>query len=352
MDKFLQMFDGSPKMPYVIAEIGVNHEGDLSKAKHLIDLAAKAGAACVKFQTYKAGDLALPDSPSYWDTSEETLENQYQLFSKFDGLTDDDYVELANYAREQSIDFASTPFSLPAVDLLAPLMPFIKIASADITNVPLLRKAASKRMPIVLSTGASNMEEIAKAVSELDAHGATHVAIMHCVLNYPTSPENANLAMISSLREAYPERVMGYSDHTKADERLTALETAVSMGAFLLEKHFTDDKFKSGNDHYHSMDASDLRLFVERMESWAVYRGSKKQKEPLASEEGARNFARRSIVSAEAIKAGEIIEARHLECKRPGIGISPTHWDDVLGKKAARNIEKNVLVDWNMFEGA
>ena len=245
-------------LPYIIAEIGVNHNGSLDKAKLLIKSAKEAGADGVKFQTYKAEKIASKDSPSYWDLNMEPCKNQYELFKKYDTFTDEDYMACYEYAKYLNIDFLSTPFDAEAVEFLDPLVPFHKIASADITNIPLLRHIAGKSKPVIISTGASTLEEIELAMFELSKHGAKEIILLHCILNYPTQFSNANLNMINSLQASFPEIHVGISDHTLADKEMLSMTTAYTMGARVIEKHFTDDKTIKGGDHLHSMDKEDL----------------------------------------------------------------------------------------------
>ena len=342
-------FRRADEQAYVIAEIGVNHEGEIEAAKALIESAARGGASCAKFQTYKAETIVRPDSPAYWDLEEEPTKSQFELFKKFDGLSKADYEDLANYCKTVGIDFASTPFSLEAVRWLAPLMPFIKIASADITNVPLLREAAAQKKPVILSTGASDLWEIANAITALEDYGASEIVVMHCVLNYPTEARNANLAMITSIRNCFPQVAIGYSDHTRADSELTALSVAHSLGAHVLEKHFTLDKSKKGNDHYHSMDEHDLRLFLKRLALRDEYLGKSTLKVSLPSESSARLHARRSLVAKKLIKQGELLDETNVTCLRPGDGISPVLWDKVTGSVARKTIEAGSKLEWDML---
>ena len=201
-------------LPYIIAEIGVNHEGSLKKAEELILLAKEGGADAVKFQTYKAETLASKNSPAYWDTTKEKTKSQFQLFKKYDSFEKEDYVHLYNYSRNNGIDFLSTPFDLDSIDFLDSLIPFYKIASADINNLPFLRKIASKSKPVLLSTGASNTSEIDYAIDILKSNGCDKIGILHCILNYPTADKNASLRMIENLKNNYNNFLIGYSDHT------------------------------------------------------------------------------------------------------------------------------------------
>lgn len=335
--------------PYIIAEIGVNHEGSLDVAKKLIDQAKRGGAHAAKFQVYKAEQLASRNSPAYWDTNKEPTENQYRLFKKYDGFTQRDYQQLAVYCDQRGIDFMATPFDLDAVASLSPLVPAFKIASADITNVPLLRAVGKTKKPLILSTGASTLSEISSAVDVCQQAGAENIALLHCVLNYPTPVEQANLLNIMQLRSAFPKLAAGYSDHVIPDDTLSALEMAVVMGALVLEKHFTHDKTLAGNDHYHAMDETDLTKFTSKLEVYRLLAGSRCRS--IDNQTLARLNARRSIVSARPIKQGEILSEHNLTAKRPAHGISPVHWDEVIGKRAAMEIKEDTLLSWDMIEG-
>jgi len=232
---------------------------------------------------------------------------------------------------------------------LNPLIPFYKVASADITNIPFLRKIASKNKPVILSTGASNLEEIDRAVSELQKYGCNDLCLLHCILNYPTLNENANLDMIKGLQEEYPELVIGYSDHTLPDSQMLVLTAAYLKGALVIEKHFTDDKNLPGNDHYHAMDAEDLKQFIKNIETLIKLRGAK-SKAPLPSEEISRENARRSIILNSSVKAGTVLEENDLTYKRPGTGISPQFWDQVLGKIALKSLDEDHILEWSDIE--
>lgn len=332
--------------PYVIAEIGVNHGGSMDTARRLIALAHEGGADAAKFQTYKAGRLASRHSPSYWDTTKETTTSQYSLFKKYDAFGPREYQGLAEYCREIGIDFLSTPFDDEAVDVLDPLVAFFKVASADVTNTPLLRKVAGKGKPVVLSTGACTLGEVDSAIETLGKAGCSTVALLHCVLNYPTAQDSAHLGMIEGLKRCYPDFVIGYSDHTVPDEPMTALTTAVLLGAVIIEKHFTHDKTLPGNDHYHAMDVNDLKRFVARVRDIQTLVGTERHKRPLESEAPARHHARRSIVLERAVSSGHMLGADDLTCKRPGTGISSLHWDDVIGKRVKCDLEADTVLAW------
>jgi N-acetylneuraminate synthase len=330
--------------PYIIAEIGVNHEGSLEKAIQLIDAARTAGAHAAKFQTYKADKIAIKNSPAYWDTSLEPTTTQHGLFQQLDSFGQAEYEALASHCKASGIDFLSTPFDLDAADFLAPLMPAYKIASADITNVPLIRRCASYRKPLILSTGASTLDEIDFAIAEALEHGAAHIALLHCVLNYPTPASLAQLGFIDALKKRFPGFVVGYSDHVVPDEAMSSLVLATSMDCQIIEKHFTHDKTLPGNDHYHAMDQSDLSRFCRELERYRLLYGSGNK--DLEHEKMAILHARRSIVAATGIKAGDRFTEGNLIAKRPGHGISPIHWDVLLTCIAATDIAQDEALQW------
>jgi sialic acid synthase SpsE len=336
----------SRSKPYVIAEIGVNHEGSMDQAKRLIDQARKGGADAAKFQSYKAGTLASKHSPSYWDTSKEPTRSQYALFQKYDSFGPDEYRALAEHCRQAGIDFLSTPFDDAAIEFLDPLVSFFKIASADLTNIPFLRKVAAKGKPVVLSTGASTLGEVDIAVEALTQAGCADIALLHCILNYPTDNANAHLRMIEGLKRAYPRNIIGYSDHTLPDDAMTSLVTAHLLGAVIIEKHFTHDKTLPGNDHYHAMDRHDLARFVELAETVHVLLGPSDHKAPIATEAISRINARRSIVLARDVAAGQQLTAEDLTYKRPGTGVSPLHWDAVLNRRTAAALQADQVLQW------
>lgn len=334
--------------PYVIAEIGVNHEGSLERAKRMIDGVAAGGAHAAKFQTYKAGRLASADSsPAYWDRDEEPVESQFALFRRWDTFGPDEYRTLAAHCENRGIDFLSTPFDLDAVDLLDPLAPAFKIASADVTNIPLLRKVGRTGKPVLMSTGAARLDEIATALQTLNCAGAGPVALLHCVLNYPTAPDKAQLAQISLLSSVFGrECAIGYSDHVKPDPdgAMPALEVAVMLGAIVIEKHFTDNKSAPGNDHYHAMDTADLARFTNRIRDLHTLYGSPLR--TLSSEHAAIENARRRIFAARAIAAGETLTEADLVALRSNKGIEVAHWDSVVGRVAARSLAKGAAFSW------
>ena len=345
------------KKPFLIAEIGVNFydiaekEGmsDMDAAKLMIDEAKACGVDAVKFQSYKAETIASRNSPAYWDLSEEPTTSQFDLFKKFDKFGAEEYRELADYCREVGIVFLSTPFDFDSVDYLDEFMDIYKISSSDLTNIPFIKYIASKNKPILLSTGASTIKEIKDAVRAIEDVSTVDIAVMHCVLSYPTSYEDANLLMIKDLVKQFPDYEIGYSDHTKPDENMMILTTAYNYGAVILEKHFTLDKTLAGNDHYHAMDPSDVSKFRKNVEFLSKINGSS-NKQPLICESSARREARRSIVAKKDIKKGESISLEDVTFKRPGTGISPSEIDSVIGKTAKTDICEDTLIDFEMLQ--
>lgn len=345
------------KKPFLIAEIGVNFydiakkEGisDIDAAKLMIDEAKSCGVDAVKFQSYKAENIASRNSPAYWDLSEESAESQFELFKKFDKFGVEEYRELADYCREVGIMFLSTPFDFDSADYLDEFMDVYTISSSDLTNIPFIKYIASKNKPILLSTGAATMKEIKEAVNAIEEISTVDVAVMHCVLSYPTAYEDANLLMIKDLAKHFPNYEIGYSDHTKPDENMMVLTTAYNFGANILEKHFTLDKTLHGNDHCHSMDSGDVSKFRKNVEFLSKINGSS-NKQPLICESSARRETRRSIVAKRNIKKGETISSADITFKRPGTGISPAEMDNIVGKTAKVDICEDTLIDFQMFE--
>jgi len=327
--------------PFVIAEIGVNHGGDLDLAKRLIDEAVAGGADAVKFQTYKAKTIASKKSPSYWDLSCEPTKSQYELFQKYDAFGAEEYGKLAAHAAKQAVTFLSTPFDLDAADFLAPLMPLFKIASADITNFPLLRACAKHGKPVVLSTGASYLSEVDEAVRCLrEFLPAEHIGLLHCVLEYPTPYDHANLGVIETLRRVFPSHPIGYSDHTRPDPAMAVLLRAWMLGAVVIEKHFTHDKTLPGNDHYHAMDQHDLMRFRQAAAILEQTEGNS-EKVVAESERVARKEARRSLVAVRDLPAGHILEECDLMAKRPAHGLPPSDLSWVLGHRLTRPLAED-----------
>lgn len=329
----------------LIAEIGVNYY-DIAKklnislmeaAKFMVLSAKNAGIHAVKFQSYKAETLASKFSPSYWDTTEEPITSQYELFKKFDFLGKKEYQEIADYCNQIGIEFSSTAFDLDSAEYLADMMNFYKISSSDLSNLPFIEFMARKNKPIFMSTGASNLEEIKRAVNLIRQYNSKELVLLHCVLEYPTPYADANLSKIVSLKKEFPDLYVGYSDHTKPDDCYDVIKTAYLLGAKVVEKHFTLDKTLKGNDHYHAMDSHDAERILKNIVFIDNLLGNSELK-CLDTELLARQNARRSIVALVDIPEGSIITREMLTFKRPGTGISPSEINEVIGKIAKKNI--------------
>lgn len=338
----------SNSRPFLIAEAGVNHENSLQNAINLVKEAAKCGCDAIKFQSYKAETIASKFSPSYWDLSKEPTESQHELFKKYDSFDKNEYEILARTAIENNILFMSTPFDHRFADILCDLMPMYKIASADITNYPLLEHCAKKMKPMIISTGASTIGEVETAVRLIESTGNKNICIMHCVLSYPTNPKNANLNIIKHLKKIFPNYLIGYSDHVPPFHDCLALTTSWLLGARIIEKHFTLDKNMKGNDHYHAMDPTDVINFRNECEFIHNSLGQS-VKEVLECEKQSRLQARRSLVINKNKNCGDVISKNDILIKRPGTGIEPQHLDLIVGKKLLCDIKQDELLEWKMF---
>lgn len=318
---------GEDHPPFVIAEAGVHHYDSLELARTYIREARLAGADAVKFQTYDASSLATEWAPTYWE--EEGDRTQFDVFADRSGFVEGDYGELFRYAEEVGIVLLSTPFDMQSVEMLNGLgMEAFKVASADVTNHPLLRAVAETGKPILLSTGASYLEEIRRSVRVIAAHDSP-VALLHCSLAYPTPIPEANLDRIRMLYSEFPEHVIGYSDHTLPSESELTCPLAVGLGARIVEKHFTLSPHLSGDDHYHAVDPSGLARLVEGCRH--AHAMTRPGVEVTDAEAEARKFARRSIVAARPLEAGHVLREEDVDFKRPGTGLPPSELGSVVG---------------------
>jgi sialic acid synthase SpsE len=337
--------DGQPA--FVIAEAGVNHNGDLEIGRALIREAAAAGADAIKFQSYKAGKISTRTAPRYWVEPDDPTGSQYDTFKKLDSFGPEEHETLFRYAREQGILCFSAPFDDEAVDMLDELgSPAFKIASADLTDHPLLERAASKRKPVILSTGLATIAEIAEAIEVVRRAGNEEIVLLHCTLQYPCAPENANLRMMLHMKAAFPDIPVGISDHTLG---IAVPQAAVALGAVAVEKHYTVDKTLPGSpDHYLSVDPRDLREMVSNIRTIEKAMG-RYLKGPVEAESQAYKFARRSIVSRTAIPRGTPITREMLTFKRPGTGIYPKFVEVVVGRTAKVDIPEDAVLEWSMI---
>ena len=331
---------GSGSNVFVIAEIGINHDGSVSQAEKLIDAAAESGADAVKFQSYRVDRLLIPTRERYVQQTDRS-ESAYQMLRRCE-LSWEDQEKLKKHADARGVMFLSTPFDEESADFLDSIgVPVFKIASADITHVPLLRHIASKGKPVLLSTGMSFLSEVADAIYNLRSFGAKEILLMHCVSAYPAAPQHMNLRALQTL-QSYFEMSVGLSDHS---EGILLPLVAVALGAVLIEKHFTLDKNAPGPDHKASMDPNDLKTLVGSLRDVETSLGDGRKRPSDVEEEG-RLFGRRSIVASVDIRAHETIAQWMLTYKRPGSGLEPRHWEKIIGMTARRNIGKDTILQW------
>ncbi len=332
--------------PFFIAEAGVNHLGSIELGERLIREAAAAGAQAIKFQSYKAKNLCTKNAPRFWDWDGEIEEegSQFDSYSHLDSFGEAEHAELKRLCDDYNIEFMSTPFDDEATDYLDRVgIRAYKIASCDVTNHPLLQHVGSKRKIVMLSTGAASLDEIQQAVNVLEEAGTNKIVIMHCNLKYPTDAQDINLSMIASIREKFGSKyIMGLSDHTRQVETPSF---AVMLGANVVEKHYTVDKtLGKSADHWLSVDPEEVKEIVRLMNLSSQMIGTGKEKMCTESEERARLYARRSIVTLRKIKKGEAFTKENIGCKRPGTGISPTRFNEVLGKISKNDLEEDILI--------
>ncbi|MBU9723460.1 MULTISPECIES: N-acetylneuraminate synthase [Bacillaceae] len=327
---------------YIIAEAGGNHNGNFDLALRLIDEAVNAGADCVKFQTFITDEVVSKSAKkaSYQKETTNEEESQYDMVKKLE-LSYSQYRELQEYCNKKGIVFLSTPFDIKSISLLQELdLPFWKIPSGEITNLPYLLEIAKTGKDVVLSTGMATITEIREAIDVLKNNGAGEISILHCNTEYPTPMEDVNLKVMGSLRELFNLDI-GYSDHTLGIEVPIA---AVALGAKVIEKHFTLDRTMEGPDHKASLEPHELKKMVESIRNIEMALGHP-HKKPTLSEKKNMEVARKSIVARRNIRQGEIFSEENITVKRPGNGISPMYWFDVLGKQASKDFQEDELID-------
>ena len=331
---------------YVIAEAGVNHDCRLDRGRALVDTAKAAGFDAIKFQSYTASKIATRVAPRYWVEERDPSGTQWDTFAKLDKLSDADFKTLIAYSRNAGLVAFSTPFDDEAVDFLVSLdMPTFKIASADLTCKPLLERVARAGKPMILSTGTATLAEVDQALQTVASNGCDEVVLLHCTLKYPCPPEGINLRMMTHMMQAFPGIPVGLSDHSLG---ISVPQAAVALGACVIEKHYTIDKTIQGSpDHHLSVDPVEGKAMIDGIRTIEKAFGkSVKGLEPLEKE--AFLYARRSVTSARAIAQGATITRDMLTYKRPGTGISPRHFDLVIGRAAKQNIPEDTTMTWEM----
>jgi N,N'-diacetyllegionaminate synthase len=328
----------------IIAEAGVNHNGSIQLAKQLIDAAVEAGVDIVKFQTFKTENLVSKDAKKadYQIENTTNTESQFDMLKKLE-LTQQQHIELISYCKLKNIQFWSTAFDNDSISLLKSLgIDLWKIPSGEITNLPYLEKIGSFNQKVIISTGMCNMQEIEEAIAVLTNAGTAiqNITILHCNTEYPTPMCDVNLLAINTIKEKFKTAV-GYSDHTQGIEVPIA---AVAIGATVIEKHFTLDRNMEGPDHKASLEPTELKQMVISIRNIELALGNG-IKEPSPSEQKNKAIARKSIVAAKKIEENEILTENNLTIKRPGNGINPMKWYEVIGKKAKRSFAKDELIE-------
>ncbi len=327
---------------YIIAEAGVNHNGSLETARRMVDAAKEAGADCIKFQTFRSENLVSrrAEKAQYQKKNTSPDGTQLEMLRKLE-LSYEDFCKLSGYCREAQLEFLSTAFDLESVDFLHGLgMKVWKIPSGEITNLPYLVRIAELKQRVILSTGMCEMKEIEAAVEVLRKYGTQDITLLHCTTEYPAPYEDVNLNAMAAMRNSFRLPV-GYSDHTQGIEVAVA---AAALGAAVIEKHFTLDKMMEGPDHKASLETAELKAMITSIRNIerAMGNGIKKT---AASEIKNISVARKSIVAKTRIKQGEAFTEDNLTAKRPGNGISPMQWFQVLGLTAAKDYEEDEMIE-------
>jgi len=334
----------TPHKTYIIAEIGVNHNGDIATAKALVDVAKTAGADAVKFQTFNAGKLAskTAQKAAYQMENDPKQESQHDMLLRLE-LTENEFLEIAKYTRDQDLEFLSTPFDRGSAALLDRLdVSAFKVSSGDLTALGFLQYLAEFGRPIIISTGMATLAETAEAVDAIKAAGNPPLAILHCVSQYPANPQDANLRAMDTMASAFKVPV-GWSDHTIGSQIAIA---AVARGARIVEKHYTLNKTMSGPDHKASLEPDELAAYIKdiRMVDNALGDGIKR---PCNAELDTIAAARRSLVCAEPVKAGEILTEANIITQRPGTGIAPKLREVMVGRKTRTDLAKGHVLSWD-----
>jgi len=331
---------------YVIAEAGVNHNGSLELAKQMVLKAKECGADCIKFQTFSAKNLVTKNAQKaqYQVKNTGIPGGQFEMLKSLE-LSEADFLELKVLCDDVQIEFMSTPYNFGDVDLLERIgVSVYKVASAMLVEPIFLKKIAKTNKPVILSTGMATIEEICEAVNEMKSAGNESFYVLQCTTDYPAGISEANISTIETIRKVFNCPV-GFSDHTTGD---IAAIVAASIGACIIEKHFTLDKSLPGPDQINSLEPKEFKAYVRNIKSVKVALGSKNKK-PTESEMKNMKSMRRSIVSAKAIKAGEVITAEHLTLKRPCSGIEPKDWSKLIGAVSKADISSDEVLFWHLF---
>jgi len=339
---------GTKAPVFLIAEVGVNHNGDLTIAKKLIDIAVEANVDAIKFQTFITEKLILKYAPKveYQKDSSKDDEHFYDMVKKYE-LSKEEFKNLKKYCSNRGLLFLSTPFDEISVEWLEELnVPAYKIGSGDMNNFPLLDLICSKGKPILLSTGMATLNEVKESVNFIKLKGIEDIILFQCTTNYPASYEEINLNVIDTYRREFPNMIIGFSDHSIGTE---ASIGAVAKGVKVIEKHFTLDKNMKGPDHKASMNPEELIKWVKVIRKIEVILGSY-EKTPSKNELEIAKIARKSIVSLNDLEIGDFVKPEDISIKRPGYGISPKEYKNIIGRKVKNKIPKDTIIRWEDLE--
>lgn len=334
---------GQGQPVFIIAEAGINHNGDISIAKKMIDIAVESGVDAVKFQTFTAKEFIGDENEmfEYKSQGKKVKESALKMFERNE-FTESQWKEIVNYCKQKGIIFFSSPQNISNLELLIRIgVPAIKVGSDDLVNLPLLEEYSKKGLPMIISTGMAYLSEVDEAVRTIKKNNS-NLAILHCISSYPAKFEELNLKKIIAMKSAFPDCVIGFSDHS---EGTMAAVLSVAMGVKIIEKHFTLDKNLPGSDHWFSVDLKELKELVHGVRNAEKALGSSEIK-PTEHEIAMRAVAYRSITASEDIKKGEILTKEKIVMKRPGTGILPKFLPMVFGKEAKQDIKKGELISF------
>lgn len=340
-------FIGPEKPCFVIAEAGVNHNGDIDLARRLVDAALAAGADAVKFQSFKANKLASEKTPKaeYQKKTTDSNESQYDMLQRLE-MNDQMHIRLIEHCKQAGIVFLSSPFEEESADFLCSLgVPALKIPSGEITNFPFLKHVSGLGKPLILSTGMSYLGEVEAAVQTIAQFGNPGLVLLHCLSNYPADPAECNLKSMKTLTKAFKLPV-GYSDHVLSNEVALA---AVALGATVIEKHFTLDRTMPGPDHKASLEPAELASLIKGIRTIESALGDGR-KQPAPSEESNRKLARKSLVTAQELRAGTTLTREMVLSRRPSTGLSPKNIEKVIGAKLLVDLPKDIPLSWEVLQ--
>ncbi len=330
--------------PFIIAEVGINHNGSLEKAYEMIKVAKDTGVDCVKFQTFKAHEFVGDPNQmfTYKSQGKEVTESMLEMFKRYE-FSDDEWRAIKKRCEKEGIIFMSTPQNISDLDLLLEIgIPAIKVGSDDFTNIPLLKEYVKTGLPVILSCGMADISEVYQALDVTGALDGYPIILLLCTSEYPTPPDNVNILKLKTLRNAFPNLILGFSDHTQGPHAATL---SVALGATVFEKHFTLDKNLEGPDHWFSEDPTSLKVWTDAIRNSYTMLGNAIVR-PTPAEKKMRVLARRSVVAIKDIEVGDYLNESNIGLRRPGNGIAPIFFDEIIGKKYQKAIKKGSLIKW------